>query len=693
MATIGEVRQKYPQYSDLSDEQLGQALHRKYYSDMPYEQFAGKVGLTTTPAAQPETAPQASSGNARQLGLGTRASIEGVASLVTGPSDLLGAVYNNTARPLVNAATQRLVGRDVLPEYQSNAGLLSEGLTRAGLPNAETTEERLMSDVVRGGAAGVAMPAAATQIPGRVGAFLFQRPIVQTVGGMGGGGSAGLAREEGFGPFGQFVAGMAGGTAASGFATGVPNATRAAFRGPTSNVPQMQRTIDDFATVGDRPSVGQVTGNRRMQATENMLSRAPGGAGPLAVRAEQQAANIGARLDARASELAPRANGEQAGRAIDRGLNAFSRDFRSRAETLYSEVDRYIAPDSRVAVTNTQRVLNDVTSPIAGAERTSRMLANPKMAQIRDALGADMDQPLDALLLRGPQAIPYEAIKGLRSRVGKMLTESSLVDDVPRAELKRLYGALSQDLAAAAEAAGPQAARAATRANGFWRAGMARVDAVENVINRSGGPERIFEAATSGSREGATTLRAVMQSLPKEGQRVVTATVLRRLGRANPSQQDDVGGTFSTETFLTNWNRLSPEAKRALFDRHGPKFRENMDTVARVAANLRDGAQVFRNPSGTAQATVQQGTVFGFVMSLVTGNFGAAGVIAGGVGSANLSARLMTNPTFVRWLATNSRVPSERIPIALNQLAQQAQGDPDIEEFIASLQQQEQPGQ
>ena len=36
---IEEVRQKYPQYNDLSDDQLLQGLHQKYYSDMPVEQF------------------------------------------------------------------------------------------------------------------------------------------------------------------------------------------------------------------------------------------------------------------------------------------------------------------------------------------------------------------------------------------------------------------------------------------------------------------------------------------------------------------------------------------------------------------------------------------------------------------------------------------------------------------------------
>ena len=41
---IQEVRQKFPQYEDLTDDQLTQALHKKFYADMPYAEFSAKVG-------------------------------------------------------------------------------------------------------------------------------------------------------------------------------------------------------------------------------------------------------------------------------------------------------------------------------------------------------------------------------------------------------------------------------------------------------------------------------------------------------------------------------------------------------------------------------------------------------------------------------------------------------------------------
>lgn len=42
---IQDVRQKFPQYEDLSDQELATALHGKFYSDIPFPQFAQQIGL------------------------------------------------------------------------------------------------------------------------------------------------------------------------------------------------------------------------------------------------------------------------------------------------------------------------------------------------------------------------------------------------------------------------------------------------------------------------------------------------------------------------------------------------------------------------------------------------------------------------------------------------------------------------
>ena len=46
MANIADIRKQYPQYDDLSDEQIAKGFHSKFYSDIPYDEFSVKIGLT-----------------------------------------------------------------------------------------------------------------------------------------------------------------------------------------------------------------------------------------------------------------------------------------------------------------------------------------------------------------------------------------------------------------------------------------------------------------------------------------------------------------------------------------------------------------------------------------------------------------------------------------------------------------------
>jgi len=46
MATLAEVRAQYPQYSDMPDTALADALYKKFYSDLPRADFDVKIGLT-----------------------------------------------------------------------------------------------------------------------------------------------------------------------------------------------------------------------------------------------------------------------------------------------------------------------------------------------------------------------------------------------------------------------------------------------------------------------------------------------------------------------------------------------------------------------------------------------------------------------------------------------------------------------
>lgn len=607
----------------------------------------------------------------RALGRTVRAGVQGVASLpglvADIPRNVVGTVQQ--AKDFMNGAPAStfLEGREsMLP---SSAEAVRSALTKAGLPEAQNSTERVAEDVagaMAGGGSmaklGTTMANAASPIVRKIGEVLGTNVGGQVISSGTGAAAQGVTREEGGGAGAQLLAGVAGTLAPSAASVSLAELVRRAARGGEAGRQRVADTIRTFEEAGaGTPTVGQATQGRGARAVESGLSKTPGAAGRVIAKAEAEAAGLGDKVDDMATTLSPTSGAAPAGREIRAGLGRFADNFKAKAGTLYDELDTHIAPDSQVQVGNTAQVLDELTSLKPGAEALSGAMVNPKIAGWKAALSKDAQNG----------ALPYAAIKDLRSKVGELLSDSGLVADAPRAQLKKVYSALTADMTEAARVAGPEAEKALTRANSYYAAGMKRIDDVLDPILKKTDPEDIFKAATSGTSEGATTLRGVMKSLPEESRKIVAATTLRRLGRAVASKQDELGEVFSPETFLTNWNKLHGDAKTALFSNLPDGMRSDLDKIARVASNLRDGSKVFANPSGTGQA-VGQITVGATALSmLLSGNVGGLAALGGGVLSANAAARIMTSPLAVKWLAKATSVPVEQFPAQLNNLSQQ----------------------
>ncbi|WP_175907927.1 lytic transglycosylase domain-containing protein [Burkholderia seminalis] len=292
--------------------------------------------------------------------------------------------------------------------------------------------------------------------------------------------------------------------------------------------------------------------------------------------------------------------------------------------------------------------------------------------------------------------LPYEAVKKLRTLVGNELESTSLVSDVPRSKWKALYAALSNDLEGAAKATGnADAVKAMNRANAFSRAGHARIEDVLDKVVRQGTPEKVYQLATGDMKTGATWINAIMRSLQPAERDVVRSAFIRRMGMAKAGQQGAEGDMFSTQTFLTNWNSISPEAKRVMFAGTEGRLRENLNQIAKAAENIKEGSKVFANPSGTAPAATQIGFIASLGSAAATGHWPAAGLLLGGAGAANLITRKMiTNPDFVEWLANSTKLSASAVPSALNALAQTARSLPDdvqsdVDHYVSAIREQQ----
>jgi hypothetical protein len=277
--------------------------------------------------------------------------------------------------------------------------------------------------------------------------------------------------------------------------------------------------------------------------------------------------------------------------------------------------------------------------------------------------------------------LPYEALKKLRTLVGNEISDSNMASSVPRSKWKALYGALSSDLDAAAKSTGnSDAIKAMQRANQFTRAGHARIDDVlDSVAKKGAEPEKLFKAATNTEdmQAGATKIASVMKSLQPAERDVVKSAFVRRMGTAAAGQQGAEGGKFSTQTFLTNWVKMSPQAKSVMFSSADGNLRSSLDSIARTAENIKEGGKVFANPSGSGQIVAASSLASSIAGTASTGHLGAAAALIGTTPAAYLTAKLMTNQRFVGWLARASKgATPETARQAVLLLGKSMQGEP-----------------
>ena len=549
----------------------------------------------------------------------------------------------------------------IAPENMPLNNLYATTTQRGELPGGRVLEGALGALTGAGVAGAVAKVAPA----GRVGlktmaATLAERPVLQGVSGATAAGAADATQAMGGGPAEQFVAGLVGGI--------LPSATvsRAKAIAMPSPAQAMERK-SQFSKAGiNNPTLGQLTQKPAVQNVEGTISKTPGAVGVMREVREGQQDALGAKVDEIADRLSPAMSAERAGDIISKGLTGeggFVDRFQAAQKIAYGKLDALIPPQMRVTPQNTLDMLDSLAAPKAGAVATTGGMANTKLRDLRDNIMADIQANGRPSVAGAPAVagIPYEALAAIRSRVGAMMTQDEAISGAPRAELKRVYAALSEDLRAAARQTGnPKAEQAFDRANKLTRAGHARVDSVlQSVIDKKV-PEMVYASATNMAdmKMGASRIRTVLKSLNPDEADVVRSMFLRRLGTAVGGRQNAEGDAFSSETFLTNWaGKISEEAKAALFGRKG--MRAELDAIAKTAADIRANNAAMGNPSGTAQNMapfVIGGSAIGSGGTAI-----AMGQVAPGVamlmsplliaGAANKSAKLLTNEKFIMWLA------------------------------------------
>jgi hypothetical protein len=441
----------------------------------------------------------------------------------------------------------------------------------------------------------------------------------------------------------------------------------------------IQGNIDKFADAGTTPSAGQATGSPIIQQIETTMGRFPSAYTTMREKGISQQAEIGQRIEQIRAGISRVREPEIAGRRLRGGFEAvFVPQARRTQKNLYNVADSMV-PNLQADLPRTVGKLDEMAQRFAGAPELQAVLGNRQLGAIRQAIRSSRN---------AEGKIPFQVLRDLRTTIGEKLENVDLTPDVSRAEYKALYRALTEDLT---EAVAPfeKARNAYARANNYTRAFHDRMDRVQDILTKQNG-EEVYRAVVMGAKDGPSRLRAVMRSVPKEDQRALVSAFVAKMGRALPGLQDETGEVFSTSRFLTNYASLDKASRRELFGKFGQQFTNDMDNIAEVSAKIRESSQILANPSGTAGAVVGPATVASVGGSIAAGKFGfAAGMLEVLLG-ANQSARLFTNPRYVRWLASNIEKPVSYAGAAMANLATIAQqeNDPDIRAFIEEVEEQ-----
>lgn len=456
-------------------------------------------------------------------------------------------------------------------------------------------------------------------------------------------------------------------------------AVTSALRGQTA-----KQVSDDFISQGVRQTPGATTGNRGWQVLEKGLQATPGGARVMQDVYKQQMDDLARAAGNITSDIGTATTPQMAGSVIRTGAQGAAKRFGERQGQLYGDAFGKVGADAAVDPTSTRLLLENLEAELAKAP-----------GALKPALQGAIDKTKALITDADSLPVGMETWRQIRTNLGRDIDAPMLAGSTgaQNEANKRLYGALSEDMRATTAAAGPDAKKAMDLADRYTRFQMNTNMPTMQKIADLAADEQAWQYAMAEGGKGGSRLLRLRQNFTPDEWRTVSATVFDRLGLAQPSARGaaELGGeanNWSVNTFLTNWEKLAPEAKAALFG--GPQFkdtREAIDQLVRVAGRVKD-VERMTNWSGTARSMVAGGAVVGAGERLAAGDaLGAAGVLGSTTVLPYITAKMLANPKFTRWLAgaeTFGKGASRATMIG--RLGAVAEANPEIRDEVLKLQ-------
>ena len=428
---------------------------------------------------------------------------------------------------------------------------------------------------------------------------------------------------------------------------------------------------DKMLSVGvTDPSAGQVTANPILNLAEQALAGAPASTKIM----QENAAQTINQIDNYAKELAEKYGGirttAEAAEELVKGARRARLDYDNQVNKMYNEVNKFMPA-------------NLVSDGKNTAQFVKNYLARSKTATGKPELDPALRQAEKLLKDADNGVLNYNTLKDFRSSLMYNLrsAESRGALSAQNRKIKELIGYITKDLdALVKQSDNANAFKAYKAANAFVKEGSSKVGGmkyIDNIISK--GEVRATDALNyvlRGAKDGGEDLLKLRNELTADEFNVISGYMLGRMGLPTPGvasavelgEQAVKEGSeyiseqgFSPKTFITNWNKLSKEAKEALFK--GTEHEElvpALDNLVFTIDRIGKSADQMANPSGTARVAFAMGTLGVMGADVGLGRlFGSEGFEygLGALVAPYASAKLLTNKQFVNWLTEAQRKP------------------------------------
>jgi hypothetical protein len=374
----------------------------------------------------------------RNLGLTARAGVEGAASLI-------GIVYD-PLKEIVNLGSKIAGGKGDIPSYRAQ---ISSILDNLGLPEPETTAERISGAITSGMSAGGGSVVVAknlakvlTGLSQKVSQIMATAPTAQVVGSGTGAGSGQTTAELGYNPVVQLGASLVGGLAGG----------RAANVKTTPISQTVKNTVKDAETAGVPVLTSDVrppttfAGKWLQKTTESIPILGTGG-----VRSAQQD------LRAEAVQNLARSFGVNLGDDVDT-ISAVTQDLLRRRG---SQLTKYTGLKSSVinseqlknaGVVNVDRAIAAIDREIAKLTPMRSKDANQVLERLRDwrssLLGETKVKGPNGKMITVNEGQSLQTIELLRKQLGESFESADLgsIKNLGQKSLNLIYGPLKEDM-------------------------------------------------------------------------------------------------------------------------------------------------------------------------------------------------------------------------------------------------------